>query len=335
MFTKIYEKLKSFIVNNYKFLLTIILIFIFCFSEIPYVIYAPGGLVPLEKRIKIANEYKYSGSFNMSYVSMLKGKLPLVMASFIFKDWDLLNKKDVSLEENIDDLIKLEKLYMTSSINNATILAYQKSGHEITITKNINHIIYITDEAKTNLKKYDQILKVENEKIKDINKIKELINKKKAGDILNLLVLRNGQEKTAKAKIYSTSNGLKIGVVFLTTYEYITNPIIEVQTKNKESGSSGGLMLSLAIYNKLTSKDITKGYKIAGTGVIDINGNVGSIDGVKYKILGASKNNADIFLCPKENEREALKVKKRYNLQIKVKGVKTFNEALNYLEELQ
>ena len=33
------------------------------------------------------------------------------------------------------------------------------------------------------------------------------------------------------------------------------------------------------------------------------------IDGVKYKMLGAKKNKADVFLCPYENYEEAINVK--------------------------
>ena len=91
-------------------------------------------------------------------------------------------------------------------------------------------------------------------------------------------------------------------------------------------------MLSLAIYNAITEEDITKGKTIVGTGTIDILGNVGKIDGVKYKILGAEKNKTDLFICPKDNYDEAMKVKKEHNLNINIISVETFDEAINYLE---
>ena len=106
----------------------------------------------------------------------------------------------------------------------------------------------------------------------------------------------------------------------------------KIKTKNSESGSSGGLMTSLAIYNSLTKNDITKGKIIAGTGTIDASGNVGEIGGVKYKILGSKK--ADIFLCPKENYDEAMKVKKENELNMKIVSVESLKNAVNYLEGL-
>ena len=91
-------------------------------------------------------------------------------------------------------------------------------------------------------------------------------------------------------------------------------------------------MLSLAIYNAISDYDITKGRTIVGTGTIDILGNVGEIDGIKYKLLGAVKNDADIFLCPKENYEEAIEVKNEFDLDIKIYSVATFDEALEILK---
>ncbi|UKI58081.1 MAG: hypothetical protein L6V81_01055 [Clostridium sp.] len=83
--------------------------------------------------------------------------------------------------------------------------------------------------------------------------------------------------------------------------------------KNNESGSSRGLMCALEIYNRITDYDITKGDIIAGTGSIEADGTVGDIDGVKYKLKGAVKNKAKVFIVPSGNYEEALKIKKKKN----------------------
>ena len=59
----------------------------------------------------------------------------------------------------------------------------------------------------------------------------------------------------------------------------------------------------------IVDEDITKGKTVVGTGTIDIDGNVGAIGGVKYKLIGAVKNKADVFLVPKDNYEEAIEVK--------------------------
>lgn len=333
MFNKIYDSIKNFIINNYKFLIAWIIIVILFFYELPYVIYTPGGIVNLEERIVVDGEEDVTaGSLNMSYVSLVKGTIPMLLLSFVVPNWDILPSEEITREdESVDELLELEKLYMKSSIDNATILAFREAGKELNITREVNNIIYIADEAETDLEMYDKLLSVDGKNLATIDELRAYVNTLNEGDTVSILVNRDGKEKECSAKIYNTSDGLKVGISFLTTYEYETTPEIEVTTKNSESGSSGGLMLSLAIYNAIADEDITKGRTIVGTGTIDINGNVGEIDGVKYKLLGANKNNAEIFLCPMENYEEALEVKEEYDLDVEIHGVATFSEALEYL----
>ena len=118
-----------------------------------------------------------------------------------------------------------------------------------------------------------------------------------------------------------------------TKKEIKTEPNISVQFKQGESGSSGGLMMALEIYNSLIDEDIAKGKKIAGTGTIDEKGNVGQISGIKYKIKGAAKE-ADIFLAPAgDNYQEAIKTVKEENLNIKVIEVSTLKGAIEQLKK--
>lgn len=90
-------------------------------------------------------------------------------------------------------------------------------------------------------------------------------------------------------------------------------------------------MLSLTIYDLITNKDIARNRVIAGTGTIDINGNVGEIGGVKYKIKGAVKDNADIFFVPKDNYNEAKKIVDKNKYRIKLVKVETLKDAVDYL----
>ena len=333
MFNKIYSHIKSFFVENYKFLIIWAIIIFLFFYELPFVIYTPGGVVNLEERIEVSDGYASEGSLNMSYVSLVKGTLPMILLSYIIPNWDLVKSSEITSDDgSIDELLELEKLYMQSSIDNATILAYKTAGKRVDITREVNNIVYIADEADTDLEIYDELLTADGKSISTVENLREIVESKSAGDTISFTVSRNGKEKKCSAVIYDTEDGLKVGISFLTTYEYDTNPEITVETKSSESGSSGGLMLTLAIYNALIPEDITKGRTVVGTGTISLDGTVGAIDGVKYKILGAIKNDADIFLCPMENYDEAIEVKEEFDLDIEIHGVANFDEALRFLE---
>ena len=80
-------------------------------------------------------------------------------------------------------------------------------------------------------------------------------------------------------------------------------------------------------------EDLLRGRKIAGTGAILENGEVEEIAGIKYKLLGASKENADVIFVPVANYNEAVDVKNEYNLTLEIIPVETFYDAVSYLKK--
>jgi len=93
-------------------------------------------------------------------------------------------------------------------------------------------------------------------------------------------------------------------------------------------GPSAGTMWALGLYDLLTPGDLAKGRIVAGTGTIDLDGNVGPIGGVQDKIRAAKGEGADVFLVPDANYADAAKV--AGDLQL-VK-ISSFQDALEYLQ---
>lgn len=332
--TKAYEKTKKFLKENYKSLLVLLGIYLLFTLELPYVIYTPGGAIDLNKRIAVENGYNSSGEFAMAYVSMVRGSLPFLGLSYIMPNWDIEAKKNIVYEdETMEEMVKRDRLYLEEANNNATIVAYKSAKKDIAIKKSIHHIILIDQNADTTLKLYDELISVDGKMFQDLEEYRSYIQTKQEGDVVTFAVNRDGKEVSATSKIYKTDDGLKSGISIITTHELEMNPDLEIKTKSSESGPSGGLMTTLAIYNALVEEDITKGRFIIGTGTISLDGTVGEIGGVKYKLLGAEKKHADLFLCPMGNLEEAMKVKEEEKLDILIVGVSSFEEALSYLRK--
>ena len=335
MFTKIYEKIKKFIKDNYKELIVLLIVFLLFTIELPYSIYTPGGAVNLNERITVEDGYESDGSFNMAYVSMVRGSIPFLLISYVIPDWDIVLADDITAEgEDMDEMLERERLYLQESIDAAIINAYQAAGKNVEITGTINEVSYLTEEADTNLEVGDQILRVNGNDINSLKDMQNIIESLDEGEKVSIQIRRDDSELECYAYTYDIEGETKIGVSLLTTYEYVTDPEVSITSKASEAGSSGGLMMSLTVYNQLVPEDITGGKKIVGTGTIDINGNVGEIGGVKYKLIGAVKNDADIFMCPEENYEEAIEVAEEKDYDITIISVSTFNEAIEKLEEL-
>ena len=95
-------------------------------------------------------------------------------------------------------------------------------------------------------------------------------------------------------------------------------------------GPSAGLAFALEVMEKL-GRNVDRGYKVAATGQIELNGTVTPIGGVKQKIFGVRQADADVFLVPAgDNARVA----RRYASGVRVIPVKSFPQALQALATL-
>ena len=332
LINKIYDKFKNIIKNNYKEILVYIIVFIILTFKLPYYIYIGGGIVDLDKRIDLkGNE---TGSYNMAYVKEIHATIPTYLLSYIIPTWDLESINNSKFDETEDNknIDIRDKLYLEEANNNAIINAYKLSGSSIIINDSSFKVIYISNKSDTNVLVGDKLISVNGVKVSNNLEYKEYLNNLNIGDKLKVIVERDGKEVECYAKLIELNNQKIVGLYLVNIYDYEVNPKINLKFKWNESGPSGGFMLSLAIYDKLVSEDLTKGRKIVGTGTIDIDGNVGEIGGVKYKLIGAVKNKADIFFVPENNYEEALKVKNKFNYKINLVKVKNIQEAIEYLQ---
>ena len=318
--------MKKYLKEKYKKIIFLIIMLLIIKVELPYYIEAPGGTINLTERIN-KNYNKKDGSLNMLYVTEYKGNIVTVLLSKIIPSWDLyeISNQQIS-NESSKDIYNRNKVMLDNSIGNATIVAYQEAGKNIKIKEKKNIVIATTKD--NNIEIGDIILSIDNKKVEDINTIKDYLNELKIGDTVNIKLKRNNKEKNIKITL---DEDKLIGVMIITNYDYEVDEDLDIAFKSGEGGSSGGLILSLGIYSQITGKDILKGRNIAGTGTIDIDGNIGEIDGIKYKIAGAVKNKMDIIMVSPYNYEEAKKVIKDNNYKIKLVKVNTFKEAIDYL----
>lgn len=335
MINKIYEKVINFIKEYRWFLLFFMMVFICDNIYLPYYIEAPGGLADASDKLVISDGYESKGSFNMAYVSEYQVNIPLYLYSFFNKEWDLVSKKEANafIDEEAMDI--QSHLMMQSSISNATLVSFKFANVPYKIISTKNYVSYITQESKTDLVVGDEILEVNGLSITKLEDISKIVNDLQEGDTVYLKVLdKNKIEVMRYAVIYTDKDKKYIGISIETINELETELKVINNISKNESGPSGGLMMSLSLYNSLVEEDITHGYKIAGTGTIDEDGNVGEIGGIKYKIKGAVKNKADLFLVPKANYAEAKKVIEENNYTLKLVSVDTFSDALKYLDSI-
>lgn len=333
----LFNNIKKYLKEYYKIIIVYILILLTFLIEFPYYISAPGGLINTDDKVETTEDFKMEGSLNMAYVSEIHATIPTLVISLFNKDWDVEKEAEVKNgNETIEEKNYRNKMLLEEANDTALLVAYKHSDIDYKVTNNKVYITYIDELAKTNLKIGDQIIKIDNQKITDKNSLFSYIASKNIKDNITIEVKDiNGSIKTRKATLIDVLGKPKVGAVITETFDVKSDEKVKFNFKDSESGSSGGLMLTLAIYSHLNQIDLTAGKTIVGTGTIDINGNVGEISGIKYKLIGAVNKHADVFLVPKgENYEEAKKVKKEKGYDIDLVPVETFDEALKYLENM-
>lgn len=336
MLKKFYEKVKEFIKTEYKFILFLIVFVVICTWPVNYYIVIGGGISDISDRVVVENGDSSNGSFNLSYVSELKGTTLSYLLSYVMPHWKRVSMDDYkyTTDEDYQDIEFRSELDLLSSNSNAIYYAYQLADKPCEVVKTDVYVIVKFPEYDNPLEVGDKLLKVNGVLCANLVEFQEAIQKVE-GNSVRVTVLRDGKEMELTSKLYEEENRKVLGLGLQSVTTYDVDPEVEFQFEKNESGPSAGLITTLSIYDQLTKGDLTKGKLIAGTGTIEADGSIGQIGEVEYKLLGAVDGGAQVFLVPAgENYQDCKKMKKDENLDIKLISVKNIDDAIKKLKDL-
>lgn len=171
----------------------------------------------------------------------------------------------------------------------------------------------------------------------EIQFVQELVNAVRArevGDSLTLTVSRDNELQDLQIVLgeSETDAGLPIiGVSVADAGSAFDFPFEVDIEAGAVGGSSAGMMLTLAVYNRLSEDDITQGHRIAGTGTILPDGSVGRIGGMKQKTFAAIGVGAEYLLVPEDDFDIAFEAA---DGNIEVVAIANIDDALAFLAAL-
>ncbi len=328
--------LKESIKEDWKFYLFLISFAIICLIPVDYYIVVGGGINDISNRIEVEDESESSGSYNLSYVKELNGTVLTFTLSYIIPSWERVETGDYKYNDNetTDDIDFRSELDLKNANTLAVVNAYGLANKDYKINGGNFFVIFVSDEYDTDFKIQDQIVSINGVTLKEVSDFRRSLIDCEFESKVDVKIIRDDKEMVLSSTVYELNGNRILGVGLNYYYDMDMTPKTEFKFKKSERGPSAGLMTTLALYDKLVKEDISRGLKIAGTGTIEADGSIGKIGGVRYKIIGADDGGADIFLVPKDNLDEALKVKKEKKLDIDIYGVSTFKEAIEVLEKL-
>jgi Lon-like protease len=198
-------------------------------------------------------------------------------------------------------------------------------------------ITQIADDSPSHgkLAAKDTITTVQDTPVSDVTDLGKVLGATTPGTTVTVGYLRGGNPGTARI---TTTKGtdedgkpravLGVGISLESTAPYK----VKIALDDRIGGPSAGLMFALGILDKIGPANLTGGRFIAGTGTIDVTGEVGPIGGIPLKLIAARDKGATAFLVPSGNCAEA---SRNPPAGLELIKVETLSGAVDSLEALK
>ena len=317
----------------------------------------PGSAYDVSKFVSVADgDTDDEGSMSLMTVAMQQATPISYLWAKTQKYQKLMDINQVRnpLEDDEEYNVRQLKL-MSDSQFNAKYVAFKKAGLAVDVTFEGVFVLNVLDGGASDgiLKAGDEIIEVDGQKIENQELLVELLKVKRINDEINIQFVRDKkrQEETLTLKEIPGTEEKRagLGITYAESKTIETTPEVSMKTEDI-GGPSAGLMFTLEILNQLVPEDVTKGYKIAGTGEMRLDGAVGRIGGVDYKVIAADRDGMEIFFAADDeispelkakypdlesNYATAVKTAEDIGTEIKIVPVKNVDDAIHYLEQLE
>ncbi|GLC87569.1 SepM family pheromone-processing serine protease [Lysinibacillus piscis] len=337
-----------------------VLIVVVCFCmlyRLDAYIMKPGSAYDVHKFVTVDNgDMNDAGSMNLMTVAMQQATPFTYVWAKTQKYQKLMDIKQVRnpLEDDEEYNIRQLKL-MSDSQFNAKYIAFQKAGLETKVTFDGVFVLNVLEggAAEGLLNAGDELLTIDGQTIDSQQMLVDFLTSKQLGDQVTLHLKRNKKEQDVTVTLMPIPNTEEkragLGITYAESKSIETHPDVVMKTEDI-GGPSAGLMFTLEILNQLLDEDLTKGYAVAGTGEMLVDGSVGRIGGIDYKVIAADRDGMEIFFAPDDeisptlkakypelesNYATAVKTAKEIDTKMKIVPVKTVDDALAYLQQLQ
>lgn len=321
----------------------------------------PGSSLPLEVFVKPEDSNGLSEDIKSLSVSSTRLIDPVDYISFVAGNWkyrkdvDLFNPDYIippMLKDSEQKLPKTDiaKIHMGSDILDMqmsvfiNMMKYRGSIVGYTQELKIISVDYPKDyEGLWNIYPNDTLISINGHQLTDALDI-EMVRYMYSDEIVSLELKRSGAIITVVTELPVMEVGR---VVSFTDSDYYTpfNRFAQLYTKNIE-GRSAGISTALSYYDTYI-EDVSKDRKVALSGILNPDGTVTPIAGVNLKTIQAIENEIDILFFANDvaynfgskgsikfdNYSEAKRTLERYNSDITLVGVDTFDDIITYLKE--
>jgi PDZ domain-containing protein len=355
-------------------LLIILLIYTALYVPTPFMVYEPGTAEEVGPIVKVGpaanggtpaehggqpegngrsgeegggESGKRDGVFLLTTVRLSYANVLKYVQAALSSDAEIYRRSDLFPPgQTLEDYSRQQSFVMQTSQSSAIMAAYNAIGIEYEVRPAAVYVAGVFDgmPAEGVLQPGDRIERINGEDVRAINDLLAVVRARRVGDRAAVEYVRDGTLRQAElvladmSKVNPDAEPGTPGIgISLAEYREIVpeDRSYEVRlTVENIGGPSAGLMFALEIYRQLTREPLAQGYRVAGTGEIRPDGTVGPIGGVQHKVVAAHRARAEVFLVPEVNYDDAIRKAEQMGIDMKIRAVRSLEEALDYLRSL-
>jgi Lon-like protease len=301
---------------------------------------APGTTASVEPMVQIPTQFVFQSKGKLILTSVIP-QAPILLAEWVYAHLDtsieiVPEEEIVPPHQTIQSQAEEGHRTLATSESTAAAVGLRLAGYEVSeISKGIViDTISPGSPASSVLEIGDLITGLNGQNLRSADDLRKFLRTQAEGTVLSLEIAREGRSMVVKVPTLPPAEpggAVRIGINVHTDIAGFNFPFpVEITPQKIVGGPSAGLMFTLAVYDLVTPGDLTGGHAVAGTGTIDLDGNVGPIGGVEQKVVAAERAGAKYFLAPAENYQDALGAAGN----IQVIKVTSAQNAIDFLETL-
>lgn len=304
-----------------------------------YYVFLPDRAHPLEPLVRIDGEHPATQSGGVYFVDVRYRKAhlledllgrPLASGATLLPARDFLGGATATQQQKID----LNEMEQSQKI--AAAVALKQLGYHVRIELPdvvVRGVLKKAPAARV-LRPGDKLLAVDGKPVHSLGRLHALIGSHRPGDRLRITYSRRGRVATASIRTIPSlddKSQAAIGILVDEAGGSIGKLPVKVRIDTRGvGGPSAGLAFALDLVEEL-GHNVDRGYKVAATGELALDGSVLPIGAAKQKTIGAREAGVDVFLVPAGSNA---RVARKYADGLRIIPVKSFPQALHALATL-
>jgi len=315
-----------------------LIVLAFATVPLPVFLERPGRTVSLSERVAVdAPEAEpVRGDFLLTAVNLERGTAARALYGWLADDISLIPAarvipQGVGEEAYFDD----QRQVFATTADIAAAVGLAAAGYDVdptAVTGDGARVVRVLEGAPADgaLEVGDVIVAVDGRRIGTGRDLFDAISAQDAPEgARTFSVVRRQQEIDVRLTPRPLTEAFpQIGVQTATVDPRLDLPVDVEVDSGSVGGPSAGLLIALTVLDIVDADlDLARGRVVAGTGVIEPDGDVRQIGGVPHKVGAALREGAEVFLVPRAQADQARGAVPEGS-DLEIVGVETFDEAV-------